>query len=58
MARLQRMQLLADSEQLADEIFKMRREVDNELRLVLARQRIGRSARGHEPIVQCRHRRP
>src|SRR5712691_4860182 len=49
---LQRADLMGDAEQLADKIFEMGRQIDEEVGFRLAVDRIGRGARRHQPIVQ------
>jgi hypothetical protein len=52
--RLQRADLAGDAEEVADEIFEMRRQIDEEIGFVLAVERIGLGARRHQPVVQRR----
>ncbi len=52
MPRLQRSDLRRDGEEIADEILKMRREIDDELGLGFGLERAGIAPRGEQPVVQ------
>src|SRR5579871_4778963 len=57
MARLQRPDVCADAEEIADEILEMRRQFGHKVRLILVRYRLGIAAPRQQPIVQRNVRR-
>ena len=52
MARLQHSQLGCDPEQLAEEIFEMGREIDQQVRFVEPLDRVGVAPSRHQPVMQ------
>ena len=52
--RLQGPHLVRDAEELAEEILEMRCEIDQEVRVGIAVNRVGIAAGRHQPVVQRR----
>src|SRR5438552_449665 len=52
--RLECAHLGLDPEEVADEIFEMRREIDQKLRVHLGLERVGIAPRRYQPVVQIR----